>query len=247
MNSESYNLCIDKGNSSIKMALFCKNECISFQTIENYNSDILSQFVSDIQIHSVILSDVGKADAQLESDLKKISDNYLIFDKNTPIPVTNGYQNKDTLGKDRLAAAIGAASLKPDADLLVIDAGTAITYDFIDSKLHFHGGNIAPGFNMRLKSLHEFTSKLPLVIPHDTNELLGNTTEGAILNGALNGIIFEINGYFEALKFKYPELSIFLTGGDANYFVSKLKSPIFAEKKLVLIGLNRILQFNVKK
>jgi type III pantothenate kinase len=247
MNTNIYNLCIDKGNSSVKIGVFCSDADIHFQTIKELNDITINELTSKYKFDAVILCNVGEPNAELESALKKISGNYIYFDQNTLIPITNGYKNPTTLGKDRLAAVIGANTIKPNSNLLVIDAGTAITYDFIDANGYYHGGNIAPGFLMRLKALHHFTSRLPLVATNETNELLGNTTESAILNGAMNGIIFEINGYFEALKIKYPELSIFLTGGNANYFVSKLKSPIFAEKNLVLTGLNRILQYNVSK
>jgi type III pantothenate kinase len=165
----------------------------------------------------------------------------------TEIPVENKYSTPETLGKDRLAAIVGAAYLKPGSDILVIDAGTAITYDFIDSNRNFLGGNIAPGIDLRLRSLHEFTQKLPIVEPKTESPFLGDSTESAILSGALYGIVFEIDGYIDALKIKYPQLSTFLTGGSTFYFDTKLKNAIFAERNLVLIGLNRILQYNVQK
>ena len=156
------------------------------------------------------------------------------------------YETPETLGKDRLAAVVGASFLKPGKDILVIDAGTAITYDFINSKKQYLGGNIAPGINLRLRSLHEFTQRLPLVQVNSESPLLGVDTNSALVSGALYGIVFEIDGYISTLKIKYPQLSVFLTGGSTFYFDTKLKSPIFAEKNLVLIGLNRILQYNVQ-
>jgi type III pantothenate kinase len=247
MNTNTYYLCIDKGNSSVKTGVFFNDECIHYQTFKELNTTVIAEINSKYKFDAIILCDVGEPNIRLESYLREISDKYIYFDQNTVIPIINGYKNPKTLGKDRLAAVVGANYKKPNSDLLVIDAGTAITYDFIDASGFFHGGNIAPGFSMRLKALNHFTNRLPLVDTNETSELLGDCTENAILNGAYNGIIFEINGYFETLKIKYPELSIFLTGGDANYFASKLKSPIFAEKNLVLTGLNRILHYNVSK
>jgi type III pantothenate kinase len=111
----------------------------------------------------------------------------------------------------------------------------------------YWGGNISPGINLRLRSLHEFTQTLPAVQPKPTDQFLGIDTESAILSGVIQGIVFEMNGYMDTIKIKYPQLSIFLTGGSAFYFDTKLKNTIFAEKNLVLIGINRILQFNVQK
>jgi len=142
---------------------------------------------------------------------------------------------------------VGASFLCPDCEILVIDAGTAITYDFIDSKKVYWGGNIAPGLDLRLRALHEFTQKLPLVSVKNETPFIGNSTDSAILSGVIYGIVFEIDGYINELKIKYPQLSTFLTGGSTFYFAAKLKNAIFAERNLVLIGLNRILQYNVQK
>jgi type III pantothenate kinase len=162
------------------------------------------------------------------------------------LPIRSSYQTPETLGKDRLAAVVGAAFLQPDMDILVIDAGTAVTYDCIDASGVYHGGNIAPGVEMRLKALHTFTQKLPLVKVNANVDFLGKDTQSAIQAGVLYGVVLEIDGYIERLMLKYPKLSVFLTGGSAVLFDNKLKSRIFADKNLVLTGLNRILQHNVK-
>lgn len=123
--------------------------------------------------------------------------------------------------------------------------GTAITYDFVSRDGTFTGGNIAPGMQTRFKSLNQFTGKLPLVEPTQTFEVLGSTTETAIRSGVMQGILFELDGYIDALKLRYPDLFAFLTGGDLFYFDRKLKNGIFVDDKLVLKGLNRILRHNV--
>ena len=241
------NLCIDKGNSSTKVALFKDEELLYDGSYELFSVEEFVGYQREYSIGSVIISNVGAPDIIFEDFLKKQNLHFILLDHQTALPVKNEYDTPETLGKDRLAAVVGATVLKPASNVLVVDAGTAITYDFVDSNGIYHGGNIAAGLQMRLKALHQFTKRLPLIKLNESQLLLGKNTHDAMLSGALNGIIFEIEGYFEALKIKYPELSIFLTGGDINYFVSKLKSPIFVEKNLVLIGLNRIIQFNVKK
>ena len=183
----------------------------------------------------------------IKSLLNEKSDYFIELNHTTSLPIKNLYKTPETLGKDRLAAVVGASYLNPNQDIVVVDAGTAITSDFINSHKQYLGGNIAPGLNLRLRSLHEFTKQLPLVSANSESPLLGIDTNSALVSGALYGIVFEIEGYINTLKIKYPQLSVFLTGGSTFYFVTKLKKPIFAEKNLVSIGLNRILQYNVQK
>ena len=241
------NLCIDQGNSSTKVGVFNQDELTDSLTFENFGETEIKDLFQKHSVVSCILSSVVRDNDLIINTLTNISRNFIELTHKTPIPIENNYLTPETLGKDRLAAVIGANFLKSGNDILVIDAGTAITYDFVDSNGVYYGGNIAPGLNMRLRALHEFTHKLPLVEPTDKSPFLGNDTNSAILSGALYGIVFEIDGYINTLKIKYPKLSTFLTGGSTFYFATKLKSAIFAEKNLVLIGLNRILQYNVQK
>lgn len=241
------NLCIDQGNSSTKVGIFNQNELIESLHFEKIGLSEINKLFNQFSIDSCILSSVIIENEEFTEYLSKNTRCFIELTDKTPVPIENRYSTPETLGKDRLASVIGASFLKPESDLLVIDAGTAITYDFIDSNGVYSGGNIAPGLNIRLKSLHEFTQKLPLVKLSNESPFLGNDTNSAILSGALYGIVFEIDGYINTLKIKYPKLSTFLTGGSTFYFDTKLKSAIFAEKNLVLIGLNRILQYNVQK
>jgi type III pantothenate kinase len=135
----------------------------------------------------------------------------------------------------------------PGKNVLVIDMGTAITFDLITRESGYLGGNISPGMNTRLRALHAFTSKLPLVENEDIPSGLGRDTRSAILAGVQVGIVHEINGYTEYFNHHYPDLMIILTGGDADFFVNKLKKPIFAVPNLVLQGLNYILEYNAQK
>ncbi len=241
------NLCIDQGNSRTKIAVFDSNNMVYEATFDQMECEHeINGILYDFQVDKAILSSVLKVNSAWEQLLRQTCAHFISLSHLTPLPIQNTYQTPGTLGKDRLAAVVGAAFLQPDTDILVVDAGTAVTYDFIDASGVYHGGNIAPGVEMRLKALHTFTQKLPLV-KIDTNvDFLGKDTQSAIQAGVLYGIVLEIDGYVERLMLKYPKLSVFLTGGSAVLFDNKLKSRIFADKNLVLTGLNRILQYNVK-
>ena len=241
------NLCIDQGNSSTKAAIFNQSELVEDFYFEKFGQKEIMALFEKFPVKHCILSSVSTEDEEIREILNKKSLFFIELTATITLPIQNLYKTPETLGKDRLAAVVGASFLKPDQNILVIDAGTAITYDFIDSKKKYLGGNIAPGLSLRLRSLHEFTQRLPLVAANSESPLLGVDTNSAILSGALYGIVYEIEGYINTLKIKYPQLSVFLTGGSTFYFVTKLKNPIFAEKNLVLIGLNRILQYNVQK
>jgi len=241
------NLCIDQGNSSTKVGVFDDNVLIDYFAIEELSEVEIEKLFERFVIDACIISSVTMKYDELLDILNKKNIFLVQLDHNTVVPIVNKYETPHTLGKDRLAAIVGAVFLEPGNDLLIVDAGTAITYDFVDANGVYWGGNIAPGLSMRLRSLHEFTQKLPLVEPVVDSPLIGNSTDSALISGALHGIVFEIDGYINALKIKYPKLSVFLTGGSIFYFDTKLKNPIFAERNLVLIGLNRIHQYNVQK
>ena len=162
------------------------------------------------------------------------------------LPIRIGYETPHTLGRDRIAAVVGAQSLRPGSNILVIDAGTAITYELLEASGLYVGGNISPGMTTRFRALHHFTQKLPLVSEPEEVLLVGVSTESAIQAGVVNGIVLEMDGYIDLLRLKYPGLLVFLTGGHSFYFERRLKNRIFADINLVLIGLNRILEYNVE-
>ncbi|MGE5423944.1 MAG: type III pantothenate kinase, partial [Syntrophothermus sp.] len=151
----------------------------------------------------------------------------------------------DTLGRDRIAAATGGQSLFPGHDVLVINAGTCITYDFVTGNREYAGGSISPGMMMRFRALHTFTGKLPLLSPDETEILTGNSTESSIQSGVMEGITAEMEGITGKYRSLYPELKVVLSGGDLNYFVNRLKINIFAFPNIVIQGLHQILKFNV--
>jgi type III pantothenate kinase len=163
----------------------------------------------------------------------------------TPLPIKIIYGTPETLGRDRIASACGAASLFPKQNLLVIDAGTCITYNMVLAAGIFIGGNIAPGLQMRLTAMHEHTAKLPLVQPDWPQVQIGDSTEHAMQLGAALGMVFEIEGMVRHTKDAFGTVSVVMTGGDAPFLASRLENQIFVEPELVVTGLFKILAFNV--
>ncbi len=242
------NICIDIGNTSLKLSVFDNNKLIHKELVKQINQLIVNDFCEKFPMaENAILSSVQKEIPEIENLLANRYRNFIKLSHSTPIPVINNYKTKETLGTDRLAAIVGGNNIFPDKYVLVIDAGTAITFDFINNKNEYTGGNISPGVYMRFKALHQFTEKLPLVDPSGEFPLLGDGTQQAILGGVMNGIIYEIDGYIDRLSKMYKDLITILTGGNAFLFDKKLKNTIFADQNLVLIGLNRIIEYNVKK
>lgn len=230
-------LIIDQGNTFTKVALF-EGERLLKQGVLDSVQDVLEW--AD-QSTAVILSSVGK-DEELKLQLRDI--NLLVLTAETAIPIKNRYKSKVTLGKDRLAAVVAATLQFPQHHVLVIDAGTCITFDVINDKKEYLGGSIAPGLQMRLKALNSQTARLPLVELQNTTKLLGDDTDSSILSGVVNGTLAEIDGLISRYKEQYPNLQVIMTGGDANFFDKGLKNSIFADLNLVLKGLNEILRYN---
>ena len=237
------NLIIDIGNTLTKVAVTENDNIVFSNRYEEFTKETLIAIVSKYSPQRSIISAVGKTDITLTD--------YLInqlptveLDHKTQLPITNLYKTPETLGRDRIAAVVGANYLYPSADLLVIDSGTAITYDLINSKAEYLGGAISPGIALRYKSLHQYTANLPLLSGLENDFLIGTNTNECIESGVLNGIIGEVDYYIDRVKKDYPSIKVVLTGGDSNFFDNKLKNSIFVVQNLVLIGLNRILDFN---
>lgn len=199
------------------------------------------------ELDRAILSSVKPYDEDLKDFLKNNFGYFLELDHVTKLPIENLYETPETLGKDRLAAAVGANELFPDQNLLIIDAGTAVTYDLVSDKNQFLGGNISPGMEMRFKALNQFTGRLPLVGQSDYYQQFGRNTVEAIRAGVQNGLIFEMEQTIEFFNRNYQNLQIIMTGGDSYFFDKKLNYSIFVHFNLTLIGLNRILEHNAEK
>jgi len=242
------NLVIDIGNSVSKGAVFDRQSCIHMLTRDIIREADLKALLRDYpDIVSTIISTVRMDRPSFAGLLRDRGVRVLLLDHLTPLPIKNCYATKETLGYDRIAAAVEANARFPGQDILIIDMGTAITVDFINSENEFLGGNISPGLLMRFRSLHEYTGRLPLVEPADQDALLGDDTEHAIRAGVQNGIIFELDGYINEQKKRYPRLQVLMTGGDAVFFDKKLKNSIFVDLNLNLNGLHRILEYNVER
>lgn len=240
------NLIVEQGNSSSKVAVYDKGLILEYLFYKGLKvSDLLPLF-EKYELTCGILSTVVGVDEQLTDFLRERLSYFLFLDEFVPLPVKIGYKTPSTLGKDRVAAVVGANYLNPGRDILVIDAGTAITYDLIVSSGDYLGGNISPGMSTRFKALHRYTGKLPLVSEVEDVAAWGYDTETAIQSGVVTGIVYEMDGYINDLRVKHPSLLVFLTGGHSIYFERRLKNSIFADINLVLTGLNRILDYNVE-
>lgn len=240
-------LVLDFGNTQKKLALFDSGV---LKLIEYYPEITRSDIERFIDLHpgisSCILSSVVRhADDITDFLFRKLK--CISLDEHTPVPLVNLYQTGHSLGKDRLAAAVAGAHMFPGENVLIICAGTALTFDFVNAQGAYLGGAISPGMQMRFSALHTFTHKLPLLTYREQIQLVGSDTESSILSGVINGITAEIEGVSEAYRKQFPELKIILSGGDLNYFVKRLKISIFAVPNIVVHGLQQILAFNVNK
>ena len=240
-------LIIDIGNTVAKLVAFDGDEPVEEVRTSNESLAALGAFAAKYAFTHGIVGAVREITPQAEERLQALHIPLLRFTSSTPDPITNRYRTPQTLGSDRLAAAVGARSLKPGKDLLIIDAGTCVTYEVIDALGNYWGGNIAPGMHMRLRALHEFTAKLPLVEAEGAVPGMGYDTDTAIRSGVLRGMKYEIEGYIRSMRAKYPKLLVFLTGGDKINFDTTIKSIIFADKFIVPRGLNKILDYNNDK
>lgn len=239
------NLIIDVGNTLTKAAIFSKNRLVAETYFESgsFHSGIIN-FLSPYSCSHAIVSSV--ADKNIITMLSEVTDLQILeLTSKTPVPFKNEYKSPQTLGVDRIALTAAAFYEFPETNVLVIDAGTCITYDFLNEKGIYKGGAIAPGLRMRYDSLNYFTARLPLVDKsmHPKN-FIGNTTESSILSGVYNGMVFEIEGMITQYRSLFQHLTVILTGGDMQILSKTLKNTIFANPKFLIRGLNHILEYN---
>lgn len=242
------NLTIDMGNTRVKYAVFDGDSVVSDGCSEEFGEPDLEKILSAHPgiTRAIVATTRGSVDETVALLRRRIG-HCLRLSAQLPLPIHNDYATPETLGEDRLAAAVGAASLYPGSHLLVVDFGTAITIDEVTAAGVFRGGNISPGVQMRFRALHDYTAALPLCESCDDQTLLGRSTVEAIRQGVMNGITFEIEGYIARLAREIGPLSIIFTGGDAKFFVKRIKNTIFAHCDLVFLGLNRILEYNASE
>ncbi|TDP58671.1 type III pantothenate kinase [Flavobacterium dankookense] len=238
-------LAIDVGNTRIKTAVFEQNTFVDYSvfTKKEFNekvSFILNQYP---KISSIVVASVGNLDKNdflaFENKAK-----ILFINNEVKFPFTNLYETPNTLGIDRMVLATGAVLQFPMQNRLVIDAGTCITYDFIDENDNYLGGAISPGIRLRYESLHQFTAKLPLLTKTNPKSCIGNSTNESIHSGVVNGLTNEIDGFIDYYKSLNANFIIILTGGDAEFLAMRLKNTIFANSNFLLESLNQTFQYN---
>ncbi len=234
-------IAIDVGNTRIKYGIFDGQNLLEANQVQDLSE--LAEVVQQYKVQHAIISSVR----HLEQAHLSVPGEIMWLTPAVRVPITNNYGTPQTLGMDRLAGVIGASSLFSGQDCLVIDAGTCITFDFINRDAIYLGGSISPGLDMKFKALHTFTGKLPLVEQVEKEEvpLIGRNTFECLQSGVLNGTLAEVEGMIMKHKQQLPNLVTVICGGDAPFFEKNVKAPIFVVPNLVLIGLNRILNYNV--
>ena len=234
------NLVVDSGNTALKAAIFEKDKLK--ELLHHISLEELETIVKKYSFQKAVISSVNENASMIS---EKINLRHtLILDRHTKLPFKNLYKTPETLGTDRIAVVAGVKTFYPQAHCLAIDAGTCVTFDFIDADNNYHGGSISPGINLRFKALHNFTARLPLVNRREKAMVIGSNTEESIQSGVMNGIAAEVDGMINSYRSRYPELKVIICGGDAPFFETNPKQSIFAVPELVLIGLNRILEYN---
>ena len=245
-----HTLALDIGNTAVKAGCF-DGPLLREMAAGLSAADVLALVRRWQPQHLVVASVAEDAALQVEELRDVIPGEILLFSPaTTAIPLRNAYATPQTLGADRLAAAVGAAGLRPGQPTLIVDAGTALKMDLVTADGTYHGGSIGPGLSMRLRALHSFTGRLPLLAlpaPDATIPLVGDSTTGSMLSGVVNGTVAEIMGFVAQYQQRYPGLGVLLTGGDAAFLAARLPARIFVVPELVLLGLNRILAYHVDK
>lgn len=238
---------IDIGNTRTKVALFEKDSVSELHFFEREN--FLKKFQTFLKKTGseakIVLSSVGNLEQETLEWMKNNTD-ILVISHQTNFPFTNLYTTPTTLGIDRMVLAAGATLAFPNQNRLVIDAGTCVTFDFINSENNYLGGSISPGILLRYKALNDYTAKLPLLSTNETDFLIGNSTENAIHSGVINGIVAEIEGIINRYTSNYQDLTIILTGGDAVFLAKRLKNTIFANSNFLLESLNSLYQYQIE-
>lgn len=239
------NLIIDIGNTCVKLVCFNEGKVVEEQRTDKDDAVALQSFCSRYPFSRGICSSVSDISEEYSAALSSLPFSMMEFKSGiTRVPIINKYNTPLTLGSDRLAAVVGANWLQPGRDVLVIDIGTCVTFDFINSIGEYLGGNISPGPTMRLKALNHFTSRLPFVERRGDTPDFGTDTTTAIRSGVMNGIKYEIEGYIHSFLAKYPQLFVYLTGGVHLNLQFSENLSIFADDFIVPKGLNRILEYN---
>ncbi len=240
------NACIDIGNTLIKVSVVDQGLVSDSLILEAWQKNEINFFIEKHKVEKLIICNVRYEDLEIKKMSSELNIPCLILSHDIPLPIKLNYRNPETLGRDRIAVVAGAASQYPGEACLVIDLGTCVTYDLLDDQNNYLGGTINPGLYMRLKAMHHFTGRLPLVELNEDPNSLGDDTITCIQSGAFWGIVYEIRGAIDELTRRYSQVNIILTGGDASKFEKYIKNGIFADSSLLIKGLNYILDYNEK-
>ena len=236
------NIVVDSGNTFSKVGIF-ERDLLKEKEVFKSDHD-LQNFLSCKPAENILVCSVTTRSEEITS-WSIATGRKMILEQDLPIPITNRYATPYSLGVDRLAAACGAQLTFPGQNSLVIDLGTCINYEFVNSKGEYQGGAISPGVKMRFEAMHNYTSKLPLAPAVEAPPLTGNSTLSCLQSGVMNGLMEEIEGIIKRYRTQHPDIRVILSGGDAHFFENHLNPTIFVAPDLVLIGLNSILLHNV--
>jgi len=242
------NLIIDIGNTLTKLVIFDDNRHLiarkalpAREVLKN-----METLLQKYPVKAAVVSQVGKSVNNLETYLSERKIPLIKISSSIRLPFALAYKTPETIGADRLALVAGALFHRQNRNQLIIDAGTCVTYDFVDKNNVYHGGAISPGLQLRFKSLNDYTANLPLLKPDEKNaDWLGNDTFSSIKAGVIWGLVNEIEGFFVKYNLKYEDLTIYLTGGDQKLLDRYIKNKIFVSSKFLLWeGMNHLLNLN---
>ena len=239
------NLIIDIGNTLQKIGIFSDEELIFYQVFENFQENDLHYLLKKYPVQYSILSSVIENVIEIETLLKS-NTRYISFSHHSSLPIIVDYMQPETLGLDRIANAVAAQKLFPAENILSIQAGSCLVYDFIEQNGHYHGGAISPGIEMRFKALNHFTGKLPLFTHDEIDFFVGRSTQQSMKSGVINGVIHEIKGFITQYEKEYHTIKVLLSGGNAEYLQKSIKNAIFVGSNFILLGLHEILKLNVE-
>ncbi|MFR9523856.1 MAG: type III pantothenate kinase [Rikenellaceae bacterium] len=237
------NLVIDIGNTLAKAAVVDKSKVVARYSAQTLQELPLAQIAEQYAVARSIVSTTRGCAEGSATYLREVVGHCLLFDATVATPLKVEYSS-ESLGADRLAAALGAFVEYGGVDLMIVDFGTAITIDFVSSDGRFEGGFISPGVNTRLRSLHDYTATLPLCQASAIPEGVARTTKDAIVGGVINGITYEIEGYIKAKFGENCKKNVIFSGGDSIFFDKRIKNAIFADQDILFRGLDTILDYN---
>lgn len=238
---------IDVGNTHVKFAVF-DGQTIVHASVTKADQVVMefSKYIKQFpRLNQGIISSTAEVNPKLWDEMKNQLQ-LIEFSHQSKTNFTNNYKTPNTLGLDRIALIAAASEIFPESNVLVIDAGTCITYDFKTKSNVYEGGAISPGVHMRFKAMHRFTKNLPWIQNlTKASNYIGTTTQEAMQIGVYKSISYEIDGYIDDYKVDYEDLTVVLTGGDYNLLEASIKNSIFATSNFLLKGLHKILQLNI--